>query len=161
MNENYRKLLNEAGKADKSIKQMLARLPEKQAIKQLPHLHEKAFAEIDCLQCANCCKNHSPTFKTTDIRRISKFLGMKESQFIETYLQLDEDNDFVLKRTPCSFLQSDNRCSIYEVRPGDCANYPYTDSDIFIKRKNLTLRNSTVCPAVVKVLEGLRVKGIG
>lgn len=155
MNENYRKLLQEAGKAQKANKKMLDRIPEKEGIRKLPELHHKAFAEIDCLQCANCCKNHSPTFKTTDIRRISKFLGLKESQFIETYLKLDEDNDFVLQKTPCSFLQSDNRCSIYDVRPGDCANYPYTDSDIFLKRKNLSIRNSLVCPAVVKVLEGM------
>ncbi|MCC6817985.1 MAG: YkgJ family cysteine cluster protein [Bacteroidia bacterium] len=122
-------------------------------IRQLPDLHEEAFSKINCLDCANCCKNHSPTFKTTDIKRISKYLGLKESQFMDQYLSLDEDNDMVLKRTPCVFLNSDNSCKIYDVRPSDCARYPYTDEDVFVKRKQLTMANSMVCPAVHHILE--------
>lgn len=124
-------------------------------IKKLPSLHSEAFSKIDCLDCANCCKNHSPTFKSTDLKRISKHLRIKETELIETYLQLDEDNDFVLKKSPCTFLNQDNTCQIYEVRPSDCARYPYTDEDVFIKRKNLTLTNSMVCPAVHHILEKL------
>lgn len=124
-------------------------------IKQLPQLHDEAFSKIDCLDCANCCKNHSPTFKSTDLKRISKHLRIKETDFIEQYLKLDEDNDFVLKQSPCTFLNKDNTCQIYEVRPSDCARYPYTDEDVFIKRKNLTLTNATVCPAVHHILEKL------
>ncbi|MDI1234747.1 MAG: YkgJ family cysteine cluster protein [bacterium] len=124
-------------------------------IKQLPILHDEAFAKINCLDCANCCKNHSPTFKSTDLKRISKHLRIKETDLIEQYLKLDEDNDFVLKQSPCTFLNSDNTCKIYEVRPSDCARYPYTDEDVFIKRKNLTLTNSSVCPAVHYILEKL------
>jgi hypothetical protein len=52
-------------------------------IKQLPDLHEEVFAQIDCLDCANCCKNHSPTFKATDIKRISKYLKIKETDRLE------------------------------------------------------------------------------
>lgn len=84
---------------------------------------------------------------------------MKESDFMEKYLKVDEDNDMVLQSSPCTFLNSDNTCSIYEVRPSDCARYPYTDEDVFVKRKQLTLANSLVCPAVHKVLEML-VKGV-
>lgn len=122
-------------------------------IKRLPDLHEEAFSKINCLDCANCCKNHSPTFKTTDTKRISKFLGLKESDFIEKYLNLDDDNDMVLKSSPCVFLNQDNTCQIYNVRPSDCARYPYTDEDVFVKRRALTLTNSTVCPAVYHILE--------
>ena len=124
-------------------------------VKILPELHEEAFSKVNCLECANCCKNYSPRFKTPDIKRISKHLGMKEGVFIETYLRLDEDGDYVVKSSPCSFLGSDNYCSIYEVRPSDCARYPYTNEDVLIKRQQLTLKNSTVCPAVYYVLERL------
>lgn len=124
-------------------------------IRQLPALHEEAFSNINCLDCANCCKNHSPTFKSTDLKRISKFLGLKETELIARYLKLDEDNDFVLQKSPCTFLNPDNTCQIYEVRPSDCARYPYTDEDVFIKRKQLTLANATVCPAVHHILEKL------
>lgn len=129
-----------------------------EVIRKLPDLHEEAFAKINCLDCANCCKNHSPTFKSTDLKRISKFLKIKETELIANYLKLDDDNDFVLQKSPCTFLSSDNTCKIYEVRPSDCARYPYTDEDVFIKRKKLTLENSVVCPAVHHILEQLTAK---
>jgi len=131
---------------------------ESVVIKQLPQIHEEIFSKINCLQCANCCKNHSPTFKATDIKRISKHLQIKETDLIEKYLKLDEDNDWVLQQQPCTFLNQDNTCQIYEVRPSDCARFPYTDEDVFIKRKKLTLTNTTVCPAVAMALEILTQK---
>jgi hypothetical protein len=70
----------------KQYKQLLQRADKNKVLKLLPDLHEEAFEKIDCLQCANCCKNYSPRFKTPDIKRISKHLGMKEGDFIETYL---------------------------------------------------------------------------
>lgn len=134
----------------------LKRCDQRKVIRRLPELHEAVFSQIDCLQCANCCKNHSPRFKIPDIKRISKFLGMKEGAFIQQYLRLDEDNDYVLQQQPCSFLQSDNTCAIYDVRPSDCARYPYTDEDVLLKRPGLTLKNTEVCPAVFEVMERLR-----
>ncbi len=80
---------------------------------------------------------------------------MREGEFIETFLKLDEDGDYVVKATPCAFLAEDNRCSIYEVRPSDCMRFPYTEEDVLLKRINLTIKNSTFCPIVVDVLDGL------
>lgn len=139
----------------KIYKQFLQRADRNSVLARLPDLHEEAFSQIDCLQCANCCKNYSPRFKTPDIKRISKHLKMRESDFIETYLQVDEDGDFVVKSTPCPFLGENNFCSIYEQRPSDCHRFPYTDEDVFIKRQQLTLKNSTFCPAVYYLLERL------
>jgi hypothetical protein len=142
----------------KQYKQLLHRADKNKVLKVLPELHEEAFEKIDCLQCAACCKNYSPRFKTPDIKRISKHLGMKEGAFIDTYLYVDNEGDYVLKSRPCSFLGADNYCSIYEVRPGDCARFPYTDEDVMLKRQPLTLKNSTFCPAVYFVLEKLLAK---
>lgn len=139
----------------KIYKQFLQRADRNSVLARLPDLHEEAFSQIDCLQCASCCKNYSPRFKTPDIKRISKHLKMRESDFIETYLQVDEDGDFVVKSTPCPFLGENNFCSIYEQRPSDCHRFPYTDEDVFIKRQQLTLKNSTFCPAVYYLLERL------
>jgi uncharacterized protein len=82
-------------------------------------------------------------------------LGMKESAFIETYLRVDEDGDFVVKSSPCPFLGADNFCSIYDVRPSDCERFPYTDEDVIIKRQKLTLKNASFCPITFYVLERL------
>src|SRR3954463_12531558 len=139
----------------KQYRQFLKRADKNAVLKRLPQLHKDAFEKINCLECAACCKNYSPRFKTPDVKRISRHLGMKESQFIETYLRVDEDGDFVVKSTPCPFLGSDNFCSIYDVRPSDCARFPYTDEDVIIKRQNLTLKNASFCPITYYVLEKL------
>lgn len=80
---------------------------------------------------------------------------MKEGAFIETYLRLDEDGDYVTKSSPCPFLGADNYCTIYENRPSDCHRFPYTDEDVLLKRPAITLKNSTFCPIVYFVLEKL------
>lgn len=139
----------------KQYKNFLQRADKNKVLKALPDLHEEAFEKIDCLTCAACCKNYSPRFKTTDIKRISKHLKLRESVFIDTYLNLDSDGDYVVKSSPCPFLGSDNYCSIYDQRPSDCHRFPYTDEDVLLKRPAITLKNATFCPAVYFVLEKL------
>jgi Fe-S-cluster containining protein len=146
-----------SGERQKLYKQFLQKTDKNSVLKQLPDLHEEAFEKIDCLQCANCCKNYSPRFKTPDVKRISKYLKMKESVFIDSYLVVDEEGDFVAKTKPCPFLGDDNYCSIYDQRPSDCHRFPYTDEDVFIKRQALTLKNSTFCPITYFVLEKLMI----
>lgn len=144
-----------SGERQKLYKQFLQRADKNKVLKQLPDLHEEAFEKIDCLQCANCCRNYSPRFKTPDVKRIAKHLRMKESVFIETYLKVDEEGDFVVKTAPCPFLGSDNFCTIYEERPSDCRRFPYTDEDVIIKRQALTLKNTSFCPITYYVVEKL------
>ena len=139
----------------KTYKQFLQRARKNEVLARLPVFHEEAVEKIDCLQCANCCKNYSPRFKTPDVKRISRHLKMRESEFIETYLKVDEDGDFVVKSVPCPFLGADNFCTIYEERPSDCRRFPYTDEDVIIRRQALTLKNSTFCPITYYVLEQL------
>ena len=139
----------------KQYKQYLQRANKNTVLRALPDLHEEAFSKIDCLQCGNCCKGYSPRFKTPDIKRIAKHLRMKDGDLINNYLRVDEEGDYVMRQSPCSFLGADNYCSIYEVRPSDCERFPYTDEDVILKRPNLTLKNSTFCPAVYYVMEKL------
>lgn len=139
----------------KLYKNFLQRANKNKVLKQLPDLHYEAFNKINCLDCAACCKNYSPRFKTPDIKRISKHLKMKEGVFIETYLKLDNEGDYVTKSSPCPFLGADNFCSIYEQRPSDCHRFPYTNEDVLLKRPAITLKNASFCPAVHFVLEKL------
>jgi uncharacterized protein len=140
---------------NKKYARFLNRANKNEVLKKLPQLHEEAFNKIDCLQCAACCKNYSPRFKGPDIRRISKHLKMKETEFTEKYLKVDAEEDYVTKTSPCPFLGSDNFCTIYDVRPSDCQRFPYTDEDVLLKRQKLTLKNVSFCPAVFYVLEKL------
>ncbi len=150
--ENWQKKSEEH---QKKYKQFLQRPDRKKVLKLLPDLHEQAVEHIDCLQCAACCKHYSPRFKTPDIKRIAKHLKLRESVFIETYLQLDKEGDYVARAAPCPFLGSDNYCSIYDERPSDCQRFPYTDEDVLIDRPLITLKNSEFCPITYFVLENL------
>jgi len=139
----------------KIYKQFLQRPDKNKVLKLLQELHEEAFSKVDCLKCANCCKQYSPRFKTPDVKRISKLLRLRESEFIEEYLKVDDDGDFVAKSAPCPFLGDDNYCSIYEDRPSDCRRFPYTDEDVLIKRPVLTLKDTSFCPITYHVIERL------
>jgi uncharacterized protein len=119
MNYNPATWKQEAERKKKENKRFLERSGQIKGLeKLLPGLHDEAFSKINCLDCAGCCKTISPRFKTPDIVRIAKWLGLKQSVFIETYLRLDEDGDYIAKKSPCPFLGEGNKCGIYEVRPG-------------------------------------------
>ncbi len=117
--------------------------------------HEKAFKKINCLDCANCCKTTGPLFTSKDVSRIAKHLRMKPGQFVAEYLREDEDNDYVLRRLPCAFLGEDNYCSIYDVRPKACSEYPHTDGRGLKKTLPLMMVNAGICPAVESMVEEL------
>lgn len=122
----------------------------------MQELHEEEFERTDCLTCANCCKTTGPLFTDKDIKRISKHFRMKEFDFINAYLRIDEDKDYVLQETPCTFLGADNYCSIYEVRPKACREFPHTDRKKFQQISKLTLQNIKMCPAAFNIVEEMK-----
>jgi Fe-S-cluster containining protein len=124
--------------------------------------HEAVFEHVDCLTCANCCKTTSPIFYERDIERLAKALHLKPSQFIGQYLRVDEDRDYVLKSAPCPFLAADNTCDVYHHRPTACREYPHTDRKRMHQILDLTLRNTSVCPAVFTIVERMKQEaGVG
>jgi len=140
-------------------KKYFAKLKKKQRKRLdllMNEIHDEEFERTDCLTCANCCKTTSPIFTEKDISRISKHLKMKDEKFIDLYLQRDTDDFMVLKTAPCTFLDQDNSCSIYDVRPKACSEYPHTNRKKFIKITDLTLQNTEVCPAVFNIVETLK-----
>jgi Fe-S-cluster containining protein len=113
---------------------------------------------MDCLTCANCCKTTSPIFRDADIRRIAKHLRIKESQLIQNYLKMDEESDYVLQKSPCTFLGADNKCDIYEVRPLACREYPHTDRKNMFQILEITVENTLICPAVARIVQKITEK---
>lgn len=113
------------------------------------------WSEIDCLTCANCCKTMSPTFTPKDIKRISAHLSMSPGQFKEKYLYLDKrDNDWMNVKQPCQFLDLlTNKCSIYEVRPADCAGFPHHTKRRMVDYMHVYKQNVEYCPATYRMVE--------
>ncbi len=125
---------------------------------QMQQIHNDVFKKTDCLKCANCCKTTGPLFTLADIERIAKHLRQKPQQFIDQYLRIDEDNDYVLQSVPCTFLDHENYCMIYDVRPKACREFPHTDRKKFQQISNLTLKNVEICPAAFAVVEEMKKK---
>jgi len=137
---------------NRRLLQQLRKEDEREVDQWFHEAHEEVFSRTDCLSCANCCKTTSPIFQPNDIERVSKALRMRPGDFTEKYLRIDEDNDFVLKSSPCPFLLADNRCSVYDHRPRACREYPHTDRRKMVQILELTHRNTLVCPAVLEIL---------
>lgn len=122
----------------------------------MQELHENEFRRTDCLTCANCCKTTGPLFTAADIERIAKHLKMKPQQFEDKYLRIDEERDHVLQELPCHFLDSENYCMIYEVRPKACREFPHTDRKKFHQIAEITLKNIPICPATYRIVEEMK-----
>jgi Fe-S-cluster containining protein len=118
-------------------------------------IHEDVFAKTDCSACALCCKGISPILYQHDILRLAKGLKMKREKFAENYLDIDKDNDYIFKSTPCPFLGIDNQCTVYDDRPTACRDYPHTDRRRFYQLIELSIKNAEYCPAVREILEKL------
>lgn len=153
---NLKALAKDERKANRKLFNRLAKRPPRDLDATVQQLHEEVFAETDCLVCANCCKTTSPIFRDIDIDRLARHLGIRPAQLVEQHLHLDEDGDYVLNSSPCPFLGEDNYCSVYEARPRACREYPHTDRKHFHQILNLTLKNTSICPAAFTVVKRLR-----
>ncbi|WP_411031194.1 YkgJ family cysteine cluster protein [Spongiimicrobium sp. 3-5] len=146
----------EKHKENKKFFTKLKRKPPKNLDYLMQELHTEEFEKTDCLTCANCCKTTGPLFTQADIARISKHLRQKPQQFVAQYLRVDEENDHVLKQVPCTFLDAENQCYIYDVRPKACREFPHTDRKKFHQIGNLTLKNVAICPAAFNIVEAMK-----
>jgi len=119
---------------------------------------KRVWAGIDCTQCANCCREVTPTFSEVEVDRLAVLLGMTRQELIDTHLERTEDrgeNPWQTRVKPCPFLM-ENRCSVYEDRPGNCRGYPYLDEPDFIFRTIGMIERTFTCPIVYEVMEELK-----
>ncbi len=116
---------------------------------------KEVWNEVDCLSCANCCKTMTPTYTVRDLKRISKHFGMTVTAFQKKWLRREKggDRDWMNKSTPCQFLNTkDNKCSIYAIRPADCAGFPHLAKD-FQDYVHIHHQNVDSCPATYALVE--------
>ncbi|HCQ15741.1 MAG TPA: zinc/iron-chelating domain-containing protein [Cryomorphaceae bacterium] len=152
----FRQQARSQRKENQKFFKRLKSLKPRQLDEQFHELHDEVFAEINCLNCANCCKTTGPLFTDTDINRLAKHFGLRPAEFIDQYLRVDEDGDFVLQVLPCPFLGEDNYCSVYEVRPKACREYPHTDRNKMHQILELTRKNAEACPAVMEMVKRMK-----
>lgn len=157
--KDVKKIKLEAKKAEKENRLFFKKLKNKRPknLDNIVHrLDEEFFGNFDCLSCANCCKILGPRITQKDIERISRFLKIREAEFVKKYLRIDQDNDYVFKQMPCPFLDAENYCIIYSHRPKACKDYPHTSQRRFYQILDETLENTKICPAVYEIIENLK-----
>ena len=120
-------------------------------------VEDSVWERTDCLSCANCCKTMTPTFNQRDQRRIAAHLGLSVEDFRKKWLRKERGaaGDWINRSEPCQFLDlQDNKCSIYAVRPDDCAGFPHLGKKmrdyVHVHKQNVTF-----CPATFRFVEGL------
>lgn len=127
---------------------------------------ETVEEQIDCRQCAVCCRVSEVPLAERDIERLTRFLSISEKAFREKYTALGEGGVLILRRTVspgspvgCVFL-SGNDCTIYEARPGNCERFPHVvrGSGSIVSRMWQFVDRATYCPIVYNWME--TVKGL-
>ena len=118
---------------------------------------KEVWEEVDCLTCANCCKSMTPTFTKKDISRISAHFNQTQAEFKEKWLYQDKKGDWMNTKTPCQFLEKKtNMCSIYEIRPADCAGFPHLAKKKMVQYIDVHKQNVEYCPATYKMVEKMQ-----
>ena len=118
----------------------------------------KVWAEIDCTTCANCCKKMTPTFTPKDLKRISAHFGETVNEFKEKWLYKEKkkDGDWMNRSQPCQFLNlKNNLCTIYEIRPEDCASFPHFHKKV-VDYAHVHKQNILYCPATLTLVEKMK-----
>lgn len=166
---NVRTLAQKADRANMRLRQYLKQqgaLSLEQVDQRVGEITDQVWSTIDCTTCANCCKELRIGLTDAEARRLATRLGLDFAEFCRQFLQPTTDPDHTsdgdetpirwhTRQKPCPFLK-DNRCSVYEDRPGQCRKYPYLHAPGFTFRLYAMLERAETCPIVYRVLEELR-----
>jgi Fe-S-cluster containining protein len=120
-------------------------------------INDEVSIQIDCTNCANCCKQIRPVLDKDDISKFALGLKIPVREFQKQYLrQVDETSSKrQFNKLPCPFLKNDE-CTIYDFRPKDCRSYPHLHKRSFVTRLWGVIENYEICPIVFNVYEQLK-----
>ncbi len=136
--------------------QALRQVNPEEFLPVLTQVHNEVFSRTDCLACASCCTSIPPIVNRSDIKRLAAHQGIAPKIFQKRYVLEDIDGEMTLNGVPCTFLQSDNQCSVYDIRPEACRRYPHTDEKEYVRRATLNFSNAQLCPAADAILNRLQ-----
>jgi uncharacterized protein len=119
-------------------------------------LHKIITAQINCLDCGNCCNSLVPRVTDEEIAKLAGIDNISVGEFEERHLEEDKSNNSkFLKAMPCRYLEGKS-CTVYENRPAECRSYPHTYRRGFIFRTLTVIANYAICPIVFNLLENLK-----
>lgn len=117
-------------------------------------LTSAAEREIDCTQCANCCREVEVDVSDADISAIAVHLNITPASVVRHYTREDALGHRVLRQEAdtCVFLDG-NLCIIYDARPKACREFPHVSGHTSASRFESLCRRASVCPIVYTALE--------
>src|SRR5579863_1252837 len=77
----------------------------------LRRIAEGIEEQIDCTQCANCCRVATVTMTERDTERLARYLRLKPSRFVADYTMESDEEGRILRRdeaTGCVFLSGND-----------------------------------------------------
>ncbi len=117
---------------------------------------QSVWRQIDCLSCGRCCRTLQVVVDDADIARLARHVMSSPRQFQAKYVRVASDGTKHLASIPCPFLQPDNRCSVYDLRPKSCRDFPYLNEANFRSRMLFLLDYLSLCPIVFNVWDRLK-----
>ncbi|HJZ99244.1 MAG TPA: YkgJ family cysteine cluster protein, partial [Candidatus Solibacter sp.] len=118
--------------------------------------------QIDCTQCANCCRMATAKVTERDVDRLARHFRIKPERIMAEYVVESEEEGHILRRREngeCVFLDG-YECSVYESRPEVCQRYPHLvrGQGSIASRMWSMVDRASVCPIVYNSLEAFKVE---
>ena len=128
----------------------------------LRRIAEGIEEQIDCTQCANCCRMATAKVTERDVDRLARHFRIKPERIMAEYVVESEEEGHILRRREngeCVFLDG-NECSVYESRPEVCQRYPHLvrGQGSIASRMWSMVDRASVCPIVYNSLEAFKVE---
>jgi uncharacterized protein len=128
--------------------------------RRLKRIAQDVEEQIDCTACANCCRVATVKLIDRDVEKLARRLGLSPKQFLAEYTREDAEEGRVLIRNAggCVFLEG-NLCSVYDVRPQTCVNFPHLirGAGSLVSRLWEMPDRACYCPIVYNTLEAWKV----
>jgi len=84
---------------------------------------------FDCHRCGNCCRvGHGKVwFEESDLPAMARAFGIAQDAFVQRFVRRVGDRLSLMENADgsCSLLDGDSHCSIYEIRPKQCRDFPF------------------------------------
>jgi len=156
---NYILKLSKKREKENSNFRMFLKGEDSKKLDKIVHpLEQEISSQIDCKECANCCKKLHPALTNEELKVLSGIKNMSVNAFKLKYVEKDPyDQKLYLKHTSCIFLK-DKVCSVYEQRPEPCRSYPNIHKSAFSSRSMVMMENYGICPIVFNVIERLKLE---
>jgi hypothetical protein len=143
-NERFRRSLKSRDHSDRILRRIAEGIEE----------------QIDCTECANCCKVATVQLSERDAERLARFLRISRERFLAEYTAQSEEEGLILRRSEdagCVFLNGRD-CTVYEARPDICQRFPHLvrGQGSIASRMWQFVDRACYCPIVYNSLEAFK-----